>query len=55
MECYTVDNGYEEECPVRSTFCLGNITIIVYGEEDMGGETKVWESGTELNGVVLHS
>lgn len=38
---------------MRSTFCLCEIAIIIYGEENVSCTRKVWEGGTKRERVGL--
>ena len=47
MKGHAVDDGDEEEGPVRAAFGEVDILAVVDGEEDVGGPAEVGESGDE--------
>lgn len=57
MECYAVDDGDEKQGPVGSAFGFGDVSAVVYGEEDVGCAGEVWEGiedGAGVGGLEEH-
>lgn len=57
MEGHAIDDGDEEERPVRAAFGEVDVLAVVDGEEDVGGAAEVGESrdeGERVRGLHEH-
>lgn len=51
MKGNAIDDGDEQEGPMRSTFCLGDVAAVVYREEDVGRVIEIWQDFLEGEGL----